>query len=340
MSWIDPLIASGQSVMNGQVNNAGDAALASTPIGKGLTGIGDIVKSLNTAVAPAANNTATTTNTAPVTDPVAAAKAAQDAKTRAYINDQVNGTQAGLMQSGSAAGSDFDAQGRNLVGQLQTGQNSINEARKGIAVGQINSIKALVDSIHSGLRSGAVNLAGTNALDSSAAGAVGRIMTQYGTTQRNAINNDAAVKNDAQDVQQNQLGLQRDMGIHGLQSYKDNIISQITNDAQQKLSAIDGIAQLQGVGGAVDINGIKNAVVANAQQKLADADAYIQSQLGSINPTDRNALAQQAYELSNRGVAGSGGIGFDALAQDPAGIAQNGGAPIAQLPLYLKPKTA
>lgn len=283
----------------------------------------------------------TNNNTGPTAAQIAAAaKAAADAKVRAYAQDQASGAQAGLMQSGSSGANDFTSQGINLAGQLQTGQNAINQARLNIGVSQINSIKGLVDAIKSGLQSSRVGLGNTNAEDSSAADAISRIYSQYGNTQRNVINNDAAVKNADQDTQQSQLDLQREMGVHSLSSFKDNLINQISNQAQQQLSAIDGIAQLQGVSGAIDINAIKQAVVNNAQQKLADADAYIQSRLGAVTPTGADDIAHQAYDLSNRGVQGSGGTNFVPIQQGTDPSQTMGGATNFQLPLYTKPKSA
>lgn len=266
----------------------------------------------------------------------AATQAAAQDKMRNYINDQVTGTTAGEMQSGNVAGSTYDSQGRDLAAQLTQGQTGINQARQGIAISQINSIKGLVDSIKSGLRGSAVNLGNSNALDSSAADAVGRIFSQYGNTQRNVINNDAAVKNSDQDVAQTNLGLQKDMGLRGLNVYKNTTLDQIANDTMQKLAALEGMGQLQGINGAVDINGIKQQVVNNAQQKIADADSYIQQLIGGINPTGADDIAKNAYALSNAGAAGSGNVGFTPLALNPASAL--GGAPTAQLPLYLKPK--
>lgn len=298
------------------------------------------------SVAPVVNNTPNNVQqTGPTQAQIAAqqaaaAKAAQDAKIRAYAQDQATGAQAGLMQSGSSGANDYTSQGINLAGQLQTGQNAINQARLNIGTSQINSIKGLVDAIKNGLQGARVGLGNSNAEDSSAADAISRIYSQYGNTQRNVINNDAAVKNADQDAQQSQLDLQREMGVHSLSSYKDNLISQITNQAQQQLSAIDGIASLQGVSGAIDINAIKNAVVQNAQQKLADADSYIQGRLGAVNPMAADQVAKQAYDLSNRGVAGSGGINFAPIQQTPDPSQTLGGATNFNLPLYTKPKNA
>lgn len=288
------------------------------------------------APAPSPQNTIGGTSTY---NPAAAAKAAADAKNLGYINDQVSGAEAGGMNSGSVAGSTYNTQGLNLVDQLRQGQTGINQSRQGIAMDQINSVKSLVDTIKQGLHGSAVSLGNSNALDSSAADAVSRIYANYGNEQRNVINNDAAVKNQSQDVAQTNLGIQKDEGVRNLSTYRDTVLDQIANDTQQKLSAIDGIAQLEGLSGKVDINGIKQQVIQNAQQKIADADTYIQNQLGGINPTSADDIAKNAYALANAGVKSSGGgIAYQQSDLNPT---QNlGGAPTTQLPLYLKPKNA
>lgn len=288
---------------------------------------------------PNTNTSTNTTGGGTAYNPAAVAKAAQDAKNLGYINDQVSGAQAGEMNSGSVAGSTYNTQGLNLADQLRQGQTGINQARQGIAMSQINSIKSLVDTIKQGLSGSAVTLGNSNALDSSAANAVGRIYTNYGNEQRNVINNDAAVKGQEQDVAQTNLGTQKDEGIRNLSTYRDTVLDQISNDTQQKLASIDGIAQLQGLSGKVDINGIKQQVIQNAQDKIAAADSYIQSLIGGITPTSADDTAKNAYALANSGVQSSGpGLTYQQSDINPT--QQLGGAPTTQLPLYLKPKTS
>jgi nitrogen regulatory protein PII len=293
-------------------------------------------------VPPPSNYTnTTTTNNTPAYNPAAvaaAALAAAQAKVRGYINDQVAGATATDMNSGETAGSGYQTQGAQLANTINQGQTAINQKRIGIATSQINSIKGLVDNIKQGLRGSAVNLGNSNALDSSAADAVGRIFSQYGNTQRNVINNDAATQQNDQDVAQTQLGFQKDTGMQGLEQYKRDQLDKIATQAIQQLTAIDGMGQLQGIGSTVDIQGIKNQVLQNAQQKIADADKYVQGLLGGINPIGQDDIATKAYALSNAGATGSGGIGFTPLDTNPA--APLGGAPNAQLPLYLKPKNS
>lgn len=267
----------------------------------------------------------------------AAAKAAQEAKVRGYLNDQVTGAQAYETQAGNTAGSTYNDQGRTLANTLNQVQTGINQKRVGIATSQINSIRNLVDTIKQGLQGEAVNLGNSNALDSSAANAVARIFSQYGNTQRNVINNDAAVQQNDQDTAQQQFNLQKDTGLVGLDNYKKTILDQIANDTISKLTAIDGMGQLQGVTGAVDVQGVKDAVLKNAQDKISQADQYVQGLVGGINPIAQGDIATKAYDLANRGVAGSGGITYQPINLNPA--ANLGGAPTAQLPLYMKPVT-
>ncbi len=302
--------------------------------------------------APAASPptvTATTPTPGPTTDTsgtggtggtaTTTAQAAAQAKLAAYIKDQTDAAVAGQMQSGVTAGGNYNNQGNSLVEQLQQGQSGIDSARKSIAVNQINSINQLADQIRQGLAGSRVTLANSNALDSSAADAVARIYSNYGDTQRNVINNGAAIKNDEQDTAQSNLGLQRALGENNLDTYKNTTIDQIANQTQQALSSLDSLGQMQGLTGAVDINGLKQQIVKNAQDKIAAADAYVQAKLAGVQALTPDQVAQRAATLVNAGTTSSnGGLTYQQLTPATATNPNAGAAVPASMPLYLKPK--
>jgi hypothetical protein len=268
-----------------------------------------------------------------------AAKAAHDAGIQNYIDD---GTQRAQNDAASATGTattNYNNQALNLLDTSRQGQNTINAARTGIAQNQIQSVKSLVNNIRQGLQSGAVRLGNSNALDSSAAGAVARIESQYGNDQTNVINNEAANKNNEQDIAQGNLGIQEAEGKRTLDSFKSTSIEQIGRDLQNQLLNIDQYAGLQGMTGHVDIAGLKSRAVADAQGKLAGVDQYLQNGMSGINPLGADAVAQKAYQLNNAGVVPSGpGLSYQLQQPANAPAQQLGGAQLTQLPLYLKPR--
>jgi hypothetical protein len=244
--------------------------------------------------------------------------------------------------NGQSASTNYSGQAGQLFNQVQQGQRLIDEARKNAGVSQINSIKDLMQTIRQGINGQGVNLASTNALDSSASGAVGRAYANYGNVETNKINNSAATANSTEDVAQQNLDTQRDVGMTGLKAFRDNAISNITTEAQKNLDGLrQTIAIMGGDGSKVDVEGIKQQILDNAQQKLADVDGYIQNTVGGVKPTDRATLGDQAYTASNAGVIPSGpGLPFQLNPGAPTTPANLGGASNSLIPFALKPKTA
>lgn len=263
-------------------------------------------------------------------------QAAAQAKLTAYLQDQAKSVLSGNLKSADVFGNTYNNQGNSLIEQIQQGQSGIDQARKGIAVNQINSINQLADTIREGLKGQQVSLANSNALDSSARDAVARIFAQYGNTQRNVINNGAAVQNDAQDTAQSNLELQRALGLNNLHSTRDSTIDGIVQTIASQLATLDGTGQLQGITGAFDSNALKQQVADHANSLAAADDQRINDQLGGIHALTGTDLAQKAAALVNAGTVSSGaGLPFQQLM---APTPTNGAPTAASIPLYLKPK--
>jgi len=263
----------------------------------------------------------------------AALKATQDAQFQDYLNHTSQVVKDTGMASGSNQSSTYQGNADALINSINGSQSGINEARKGIATGQINSIRGLIDNIQQGLQGGRVSLGNTNALDSSAAQAIGRIMSQYGITQRNSINNDAAVKNDAQDVAQTNLGLTKETGLSTLHGQRQASIDTVNANTDQGLQNLESTSALRGILPTFDAAGIKSAVADHTSNLMKTIDDYITAKLGGINALTPDEVAQKAYGLSNAGVAGTASAGFTPLTAigDPSQM--NGGASTSQLPI-------
>lgn len=272
----------------------------------------------------------------------AAAQAAQQAKI-----DQIrsSGQNQQIAQGDASAGnaaSNYQTQAGTLYGQLQQGQNNIDEARKNIGISQISSIKDLMNTIRQGLQGTGVQLANSNALDSSASGAAARAYANYGNVQTNKVNNDAATKQSDQDVAQTNLGVQHDVGTANLKAFRDSQVSSITADAIKGLEGLKQyIAMVGGDGSSVDEEGIKQQILNDAQGKLAGVDSYIQNQVNGVHAADRGTLGDQAYTASNAGVIPSGsGLPFQLANPSTSTPATLGGADTSLIPLALKPRTS
>lgn len=132
MSFLDPLISSGQSVLNGQINNAGDAALASTVPGQALVGAGTFLSQLNNIPTSPTNTGAYTGGGSYATGGSAgggaAAAPASDPATAAYYQQQIDqlNSQNGRLDSQLNTGL------ANLSNSYNTQSNRLND-QKGIA---------------------------------------------------------------------------------------------------------------------------------------------------------------------------------------------------------------
>jgi hypothetical protein len=136
MSFIDPIVASGQSVFNGQINNAGDAALASSLPGQMLTGAGAFLHQLtspgssaNTTNYNAAGAGANTSATAGA----AASAPVGDPSTAAYYQQQMDqlNSQNGRLDSQLNTGlgnltNSFNQQDNRLNQQKANAQDTFN----------------------------------------------------------------------------------------------------------------------------------------------------------------------------------------------------------------------
>jgi len=284
--------------------------------------------------------TTTTTNAGTTQTAAQTAAAANAAKIAGIISTGTSDITSGGAGTASNLASGYQNQAGQLYGQLAQGQSTIDQARKNIGMSQINSIKQLNNEIRQGLIGGAANLSNTNSLDSSASGALARAYSNYGNVQENSINNQAAEGNQAQDVAQNNLAITRDVGMQNVKAFRDNAIQQIQTEAQQRLDSLRNyVGMMGGDGSQVDVDGIKNQILSDAQNKLGAVDGYLQTKLATVNAANPDQTAAAAYEGSNAGVTPSGpGLPFQLATPGTSPADTLGGADNSLIPLALKPR--
>ncbi len=221
------------------------------------------------------------------------------------------------------------------------GQNAIDQARKGIGLTQINSIKALMNTIRQGLQGTGVSLGNTNALDSSAAGAAARAYSRYGNVQTNSINNTASVGNEAQDSAQSSLNTATSNGLDYIAKQRDAAIAGIQAQASTALQSLaTTVAYLGGDASQIDVKGIQAQIIQNAQDQLAQVDQHIQSMIGAVHAATPDQTAQAAEAAQNAGVVPSGSTPYQIASPVATPTVASQGAPTTLIPLALKPKTS
>lgn len=322
------LIGSGPGASSIPAQQPGQVLQPGGNIGSG----GGYVLGTSTTNAPAATPVSSPVAAAPVVDPNAA-------KIAALISSGTQSAIAGGQGGTASALGNLQGLGDTLATNVQTGQNTINEARKNIGISQINSIKQLMNTIRQGLQGTGVALGNTGALDSSAATAAARAYANYGNVQTNAINNTAATGNQDQDVQQQNLDLTSTNGLAAIKSARDSAIGSIQAQAAQALQGLAAtIAYLGGDTSKLPVQQIQDQIVQNAQSQLAEVDSNISSILSGVTPASADQTAQSAESASNAGVVPASGNSFQvapATAAPSSNGAQFGGAPTSLIPLVV-----
>lgn len=215
----------------------------------------------------------------------------------------------GVKQKGYVSGAESDVRGarstynndaQDFVTGLRQGQNTINSGRANNALNLRRSMAGIASGIRQGIRSGAVNLANMNAMDSSATDAMARAFARQGNSQAGAVNNEAQIAENQFATEQQNLGLQRQQGLGRLKSWRDNKVKDISSKLWQNLSEIDAAAQAEGLNGIVDM-GARDRVVAQANAELNAVDAITQEELGKITGLDMGQVNQRAAEMDAAG---------------------------------------
>jgi len=194
----------------------------------------------------------------------------------------------------------YNIDAQDFVTGQRTGQNTINSGRVNNALNLRRSMSAIASGVRQGMRSGAVNLANMNAMDSGAAEAMARALARQGNQQAGTVNNEAQIAENTFQTDQNNLGIQRQQGLGRLKSWRDTKVNEISTKLWQNLSELDAQAQGQGVGGAVDM-GIRDRVVGDASRQLDEVDAVTQQELAKIGGLDYNGVQAQVSQMEQAG---------------------------------------
>lgn len=244
--------------------------------------------------------------------------------------------------SGMNAANSYNTGARTLFNTIQTGQTKINQERENAALNRMKSVNDLILQIRQGLQSGSVRLGNSNALDSSAAGAIAKAYGDYGGVQRGNIMSDEMLANRQADTEQGDLSKNKDETLRQLQTARDAALTSISTDVANKLQALDAQGQGAGIVGRMNIDAEKQKVVDAAHAQLQGVDDWIASTFPGITSESLDAANATANDLFQKGQVGTGG---NPLADAPTvannvGQGQdNLGAAISQLPLFLRPKT-
>lgn len=193
---------------------------------------------------------------------------------------------------------------QDLITGQRTGQNTINSGRVNNALNLRRSMAGIASGVRQGIRSGAVNLANMNAMDSGASEAMSRAFARQGNTQAGQANNEAQLVENQLGTEQQNLLTQRDQGMGRLKGWRENKVREVSDKLWQNLQELDASAQGEGVAGAVDM-GIRDRVIADANNELNAIDAATQAELSKITALDYGQVQEQASQMDAAGALAS-----------------------------------
>lgn len=234
------------------------------------------------------------------------------------------GAQTSLTDNQNTYGNDSTG----FVGGIRQGQGTINTGRANNALNLRRSMAAIASGVRTGLRSGSVDLANMNALDSGAADAMARAWARQGNLQSGSANNEAQLKGNELASQQTNLDLQETQGLGKLQQWRSTETNRVSNKLYNDLQVLEADSVAQGAGGVVDM-GVRDRLISAASAELDALDRATNAALGEINAWNEGQVNAEAMRMESlgQGVA-------NPFAVESIGSGKSGGVPGAPIGQY------
>ena len=263
-------------------------------------------------------------------------RAAFDSQRGAFVNksgDYREEASSSLRDKGNT----YDQTTRDWLNSVEDTQGGLNRRSGQNALNLRTSMANIVRGIQDGIKSGNVMLAGMNALSSSAAEAIARAYAKVGNRQTGEARGQAAQEDEAIALEQANLGRTIADKSKDLDTYRDTELGRVRSDFSSKLRGIQDQANAGGYGSVVDMNMV-DQVLGEAMQRMAAIDASRQQRLGGIKAWTPEQIMQEAIRMENAGQAGNAFSVDGADVNYNSGGAPTNGAPVSNLPIYLKNK--
>lgn len=263
---------------------------------------------------------------------------------QAAYNNMVNtyDQQKGVITNSAADAADTAASNtRNsildFIDMYKGGQSKIDQAAANNMLAKRQGVSGIMGMVGRGIRSGGVTLANKNASDSSAAGAIARAYGDIGSREMRNVGNQYELQNQEIGLQQADLGRQVAKYTRDYETNKMNAVNAITNEAYQKLAALDADIANADLPNRIALEQEKGNIKAMALQKLSALDQTLTSQRDAIKPLTAAQRQQKALEMQNAGKdLGEGAFNFS----ESTPMEFQGTGPFASdLPLFSAPRS-
>ena len=260
------------------------------------------------------------------------------------LNSQLGNIYSGATGAFGNAVYQANAFSQPFLNSLLNSQVGINTQRQQNAAQNYLSLQNIAQGLRQGLQSGAVKLAAAGASSSSAAGDLARLENNQAAGQNESVIQQTGLTNSQLDNQQTALKGETQNTVQQIDAYKNGLISQIQTNVASQLAALE--QQAAAWGAPAPDESQKNAIINQGIAQLSQVDQYIQGQLGSsaYQPESYGQAQQDVYGTLNSGsVPQVPSIASYTGTPQVQGTPQTGlggtGAPLTNLPLYLKNQT-
>lgn len=234
-------------------------------------------------------------------------------------------------------GNTYDQTTRDWLNSVEDTQGGLNRRSGQNALNLRTSMANIVRGIQDGIKSGNVMLAGMNALSSGAAEAIARAYAKVGNRQTGEARGQAAQEDEAIALEQANLGRTISDKTKDLDTYRDTELGRVRSDFSSKLRGVQDSANAGGYGSVVDMN-VVDQVLNEAIGRMAQIDQMRQQRLGGIKAWTPEQIMEEAIRMENAGQAGNAFTVNGADVNYAGGGTPTNGAPVSNLPIYLKNK--
>lgn len=224
---------------------------------------------------------------------------------------------------------------RSFLNELEDTQGGINRGAGENALNLRTSMSNIVRGIQQGIRSGRVSLAGMNASDSGASDALNRAYAQVGNSQTGEARGEAASVSDDLQRQQGLLNRNRTEGVEDLERWQDTETDRVKSDFSNKLEILEARAAREGLNDVVKQD-IVSTVLNEALDRIQSIDADRKQRLSGIKQWTPEQVMAEAIRREQAGEAGDAFSVTDPNVQYGSGGPEVVGAPLGQLPIYVK----
>lgn len=249
---------------------------------------------------------------------------------------QFNTQHQNILGSANEAGDAYGSQyGRGITTFLENarlGQKAIDTTAAKNELAKTQGVQGVLGMVGRGIKSAGVMLAGKNAGNSSAAGALAAAYGDQGRRQLGTIGNQYEMGNQDIANQQETFNVQQQQGIRELQGKKEDFINSTVLDARNQLAALDSQIAGKSLPQRIAIEQEKEQVRQALLQRLQGYDAQLTQGRDSIKPLTIDQRREQAQQMAQAGQS----LGADAFnyTTDVPGQFQNTGPYSSELPLF------